>query len=409
MGKKIKSAHDAKKKRGEPAGNAPYGYRKSEDGKKLVLDGDAAETVKLIFDMRLEGNSTSQIARHLTRNSIPSPQQRRYELGEIGHDKFSGRIVWPATMVSKLLRNEVYTGSLFQGKYACNGKTKKLLPPDKWIVHENTHEAIVSKEQFNAVSQLMTEAAARYEHKNLSGHYENNYAGKIICSRCGKVATRSDNRLKPPVLYYYSCRHCCIELREENGLSKAPKLPLLKLDALVMATLRVYMDMLVQFDNLPEILSNADPLIQKRARIAKDRVSLGKIINGYEKTLSTAYTHHLEGLLDFREYQLVREKVENDKQNAEARLTSICAEQAKYDVKNVLENKWLIQYRAYRNNETPTKEMIQVLIGQIILTPMTNHVDIILNFSESFEELQNLIQESGVTVDAVQRVEAVFA
>jgi len=312
-------------------------------------------------------------------------------------------------MVSKLLRNEVYTGSLFQGKYDCRGKSKKLLPKDKWIVHENTHDAIISKEQFEAVSGLVKDSAERYEHHGRNPHDENRYAGKIMCSRCGKTAVRSDNRLKAPILYYYSCRYCCDDLREEHGLLKAPKLSLLKLDALVMATLRAYMDTLVQFDNLREILSNSDPLIQKRTQLAKDKANLIKTVSGFEKTLSTAYTHHLEGLLDFREYQLVREKIENDKQNAEARLTVINTEQSKYDVQKVLENKWLVQYRTYRDCETPTKEMIQALIGQITLTPITNDIDIILNFGDCFEELQNLMQESGVNVNAVQRIEATLA
>ena len=396
IGKKIKSA---KKQRAEPAGNAPYGYRKSADGKRLAVDREAAEIVKMIFALRLNGESVSGISRYMNQNLIPSPQQRRYQLGEISHEIFSERILWPPTLVSKILRNETYTGTLFQGKYECSGKNKKLLPRDKWVVHENAHEAIISKERFEAVSRLMNIESERYQHKNEREHIENRYAGIIMCSRCGKTAIRSDNRMKEPVLFYYSCRFCCEELKREGNLPKAPKLPLTKLDALIMAALRVYMDTLVQFERLPEILSKSDPLIQKRAKIAKDKAQLEKTVNDYEKTLSAAYTHHLEGLLDLREYQIIREKIENDKANAEARLALLCDEQAKYDIQNALGNKWLVQYKAYRDCEIPTKDMINALIERIILTPITNDVEIVLNFKDSFEELRQLMEEGGVTVD----------
>ena len=118
LGKKIKSAHDTKKCRGEPAGQAPYGYRIDKKTRRLEIVPEAAEIVKMIFNMRLRGDSISSISKHMNRMGIPSPQQRRYELGEISHEKFSGRVLWVETLVSKLLHNETYTGSLFQGKYS---------------------------------------------------------------------------------------------------------------------------------------------------------------------------------------------------------------------------------------------------------------------------------------------------
>jgi DNA invertase Pin-like site-specific DNA recombinase len=159
VGKKIKAVHDLKKDKGEPAGQAPFGYKIA--GRKLEIDAGAAKTVKMIFDMRLEGDSILGIARHLNRSKIPSPQQRRYQLGEISHENFSKRIVWSGTLISRMLCNETYTGALIQGKYDCSGKTAKLLPKDKWIVHENMHDAIISKEQFEEVSKLIQKSAAR--------------------------------------------------------------------------------------------------------------------------------------------------------------------------------------------------------------------------------------------------------
>ena len=105
------------------------------------------------------------------------------------------------------------------------------------------------------------------------------------------------------------------------------------------------------------------------------------------------------GLLDLREYRLVREKIERDKFEAEVRLAGISAEQSKYDINNALNNQWLVKYSEFRNCETPTKEMVQALISKIYLTPLTNELNIELNFEDCFEDLRQILQESGVAVN----------
>ena len=395
LGKKIKSAHAAKKKRGEPAGLPPYGYRHNGVEKRLDICPEEAEVVRQIFDMRQNGESIVGIARILNQQGIPTAQNRRYQLGEISHEDFSKRIAWTPGFVSRVLYNETYTGALVQGKHAWNGKRHALLPKDQWIVHENTHEAIISKEQFEAIALLLEVSAKRYEHKGERPHEENRYAGMIKCTRCGKTATRTDNRLKDPILYYYSCYSCVSELKHEQRLKRGAKLPLKKLDGIVMETLSQHMDTLVQFDELEEILKTSDPLKEKRASLAKERARLEKSIGKSEQNLSAAYTHHLGGLLNLKEYELVRLKIETEKTESEARLVHVKAEQSKYDVKNALENEWLLKYRAFRDCAAPTREMIKTLIHHITLEPISNEVHIVVNYSDSFEELKGILHESG--------------
>lgn len=398
LGKKIKSAHAAKKQRGEPAGLPPYGYRHAANGKRLEIVPEEAEVVRTIFDMRLKGESASGIARIVNQKGIPSPQNRRFQLGEIIHGNFSKRIVWTAGLVSRMLHNETYTGALIQGKYDCHGKKHPLLPKDQWIVHENTHEAIISKERFDAVSLLLDEATAKYQKTGVTVPQENRYGGKIFCSRCGKAAIRGTSGRTIKNYQYYCCRHCENDLKYETGVKTAPKMPIAKLDAIVMETMKKHMDALVQFDNLAEILSQSDPLKQKQAALKKESAKFEKTVNEAERNLSAAYTHHLEGVLDLREYELVRAKIERDKDDAAARLTKIKTEQTKYDAQNALGNQWLVKYRAFRDCETPTKEMIQTLIGRVYLTPMTNELEIELNYMDCFEDLRQLLQESGAAV-----------
>jgi DNA invertase Pin-like site-specific DNA recombinase len=324
LGKKIKSAHAAKKKRGEPAGLPPYGYRHGSDGKCLVICPDEAEIVRQIFNMRQGGESASGIARLLNQSDTLTPQNRRFQLGEIGHENFSKRIVWTASFVSRVLHNETYTGALIQGKYGWNGKRHALLPKEQWIAHENTHEAIVSKEQFEAVARLLEVSAEKYRKIGDIPHVENRYSGKVFCTRCGKAALRADGGHRDGTIrFYYCCRYCIDDLKFEQGIKRVATLSLDKLDAIVAETLRKHMDKLVQFEDLAEILAQSDPLKQKLTALRKEQARLEKTVRDSERNLSAAYKHHLEGLLDLREYELVREKIENGKNEAEAMLSRL--------------------------------------------------------------------------------------
>ncbi|MDR2357920.1 MAG: recombinase family protein [Oscillospiraceae bacterium] len=399
LGKKIKSVHDLKKQRGEPAGGKPYGYRRSADGKSLAIDEGAAEIVRLIFNLRQNGVSACGIVKQLNNSGVPSPQKRRYLLGEIKHEKFSGKMLWGPEVVCNILKNEVYTGCLTQGKYACEGKRHKLLPKEQWIRHEDSHPAIISKEQFAVVQTSVNAASDKYRKLGASIP-ENRYVGKVFCSRCGKTAARSDSGRCGKSLFYYVCRTCLDELKSGLGVKRLPSLPLVRLDAIVTETLRKQIDLLVEYDGLIDRALRSDTLKQKRVVLTHEKAKLEKIAAGTDITISAAYTHHLDGLLDFREYELVRDKAERDKADAGARLAYICEELLKRDIANVNTNTWRESFGAFRDFETPTKELIQTLVSRIILTPGTNEITIELNYMDSFAELRDLITESGVRVSA---------
>ena len=70
-----------------------------------------------------------------------------------------------------------------------------------------------------------------------------------------------------------------------------------------------------------------------------------------------------------------------------------------FDNGRILENPWLVKYREFRDCEAPTKEMIQALIARIVLTPITNEVEIVLNFAEDFAELDYIINGEVVAVN----------
>ncbi|HEO0192092.1 TPA: recombinase family protein [Streptococcus agalactiae] len=141
------------------------GFKAGEDG-AIVVDQDEAKTVRYIFQQALIGKSPYHIAKDLTEQVIPSP---------------SGKSHWNATTIKRMLRNEKYKGdALLQKTYTTDFLTKKKninrgeLP--QYYV-ENNHEAIVDRETFDAVQQVL-ENKGRKSSTTI-------FSSKLVCGDCG--------------------------------------------------------------------------------------------------------------------------------------------------------------------------------------------------------------------------------
>lgn len=208
MSLKIRSQLELKRKKGKYVGSFPlYGYEKdNKDRNRLVIDETAAKVVELIFNMKLDGYSTLRIIDKLTEMEIPTPLEYKRICGYNYNSGFRCGMApkWSATTVNRILRNEMYTGMMIQGRRRkINYKVKKIIDMDEqdWVKVENTHEAIVPKELFATVQKLL-EADTR-----VSPDEENVYllSGLIKCGSCGQNMIRRMSSKNGKKYYYYFC------------------------------------------------------------------------------------------------------------------------------------------------------------------------------------------------------------
>lgn len=241
---KIRSVKHVKMRRGEYQGTmAFYGYQRSGTARgKLEIDEPAAEVVRRIFRMAAEGISPTNIAVELNRNGIPSPlMYRRENHTDGGHSwRVAGDMTcWTRENVRRTLSDERYTGRLVSHKRAkddVSAKISKLLPREAWIIAEDAHEAIISKELFEQAQTVMghgcrakapgkaPEKATEKPSEKPSGKSPEKPSGKptekscrrfkglLKCAHCGRALTRCSS--KTP--YYY-----CITRRALPGSSCA--------------------------------------------------------------------------------------------------------------------------------------------------------------------------------------------
>ena len=189
---KTRSSLETKRKNGDFVGAFPvYGYRKSEDNHNLlVVDEYAAQVVRSIFRMRLEGFSPYAIANELNRLGTLSPLAYKKYYG-LPHAKkgYTDRkdCRWSANTVTRILQDETYTGTLVQGrKGSQHFKLKEMesRPSSEWIRVENAHEAIIDRNDFDLVQRIRnldTRTSPQKDKVYL-------FSGILVCGCCGSSA-----------------------------------------------------------------------------------------------------------------------------------------------------------------------------------------------------------------------------
>lgn len=154
LSEKVKSAKRVQMARGENiVANAIYGYRKNDSG-KWEPDGEAAEVVRRIYAMGLDGLSPTNIRDRLFDERLPTP--REYKTMK-RRDGIAPSCMWTARMVTHILSNEQYTGMYISGKQvskAVGSHSKIHTDKATWIQIPDRHPAIISKQDFDKAQNI---------------------------------------------------------------------------------------------------------------------------------------------------------------------------------------------------------------------------------------------------------------
>ena len=180
----------------------PYGYRQSPESKNvLVPDVEAAAVVRRMFSLALSGMSCRQIAALLNEEGVPPPAVYA-GLNPARTGPYSGQ--WATERVNATLKNEVYIGNMVQGrmrKVSYKVDECRRMPPEQWVIVEDTHEPLVSREVFDKV-QMLIESRQRTRSRT----YEFLLKGLIFCHECGYPLGVINRKSGGRELLYFVCR-----------------------------------------------------------------------------------------------------------------------------------------------------------------------------------------------------------
>lgn len=188
LSKKVTAARKQLASQGKyVAGQTLYGYCKQKKNKhKLELDPETAPIVREIFDMRLAGMGLTDIARNLNDRGIKCASAHKHEKGEaVNHTEGFENMCWTGGTVLSTLSNEIYTGAVVAHKTTSDKVTGKMKarPKDEWIIVEDMHEAIVTKEEFQKVQDMIQPQRKPTEKRMM--RYRCGNCGRSLCRRNG--------------------------------------------------------------------------------------------------------------------------------------------------------------------------------------------------------------------------------
>ena len=188
----------------------PFGYFKDKNTNQVEIVPEAAETIHLIFSSYLSGMGLKAIARMLNEEKRKTPAQMQLELlGKRMPEKLEQikkKYLWEGTMVSRILQEEAYTGTLICHKSERNkiNKTFRFTEVDEQFRHENFLPVIINKELWEQAQKLL-ELRKQSNVRAGEGNTIHRYSGLIVCGDCGRAFTAKTIRNKDSKRTEYWC------------------------------------------------------------------------------------------------------------------------------------------------------------------------------------------------------------
>ena len=195
LAKKIRSSYRTSWANGEfPSGQMAYGYEKDKDNPhQLIPDPVAAPVVKKIFQYFIDGMTYAEIARKLNADGYLCP--KAYKLDKAGKaNEKSATWTWSGGTVHKILENQYYAGDSVHNQFTNDSwaaQRQKMNQKEEWIIIKNTHEALVSRKDFDEVQEKIGHIVKRVNEARKSNGNNvrdfNFFKQKIVCADCGKT------------------------------------------------------------------------------------------------------------------------------------------------------------------------------------------------------------------------------
>ena len=374
---KIKSAYRARFQQGKFMGTtAPYGYVKDPaDHNHLLIDDKVAHVVREIFDLALAGNGIAKIRKHINKQHILRPAAYAVTQGAIGYERHfedneENRYIWSENSVRGILRSPIYAGNLAGYKrIAANMKSKKRPSklPEEWEVIPDTHEGIVTQEEFDTVQQLMT---SRRREQNAGG-FENIFSGVIKCADCGYAmrAASANRRKRPDIIdcVQYTCNNYG---RYGNVMCTAHSIEARDLFNAVLADINRFADMAVNDEKavraIEKRLTETD---QSRARaLEKEQRKLNKRLAELDRLFSSLYEDKVMERITERNFEMMSGKYQKEQLEIEARLKEVTETLSDSYEKTQGVRDFLSLIRNYQGLKELDATIINALIDKILVS-----------------------------------------
>lgn len=283
---KVRSAMKVRMEKGKFISHPPYGYMKSpEDKHRLIPDPETAPIVQEIFRMVLDGRTTSQVAARLNGQGVLTPlQYKRHKLKAACQNR---ELLWTHMMVGNILRNYKYTGAMVnhtRESRHLRDKNQRRTSPEEWIIVENAHEPLVSKEWFE-------EAGAMLRHPQKSRRQPSGRTDAVFyCGRCGRKLRRTSGA--------NACFVCDTAAYQENAACRGLRWGKRDLEKVLIPVYRVQLDLLGE--KAAELKRGNSA--QRASACAQRMAQIERRLDGIDRKKMQLFESYHDGTLELTAY-----------------------------------------------------------------------------------------------------------
>lgn len=384
---KTRSTFETKRKNGEYVGAfVPYGYmRDAGDKHKLVVDETAAQNVRDIFKMFMEGISPYRIAAILNERSIPTPMEYKIADGSKFKTGFRKNLKtqWTSVAIKRILTNEVYIGNLVQGKKGTvnyKDKNVKLRSEDEWIRVENTHVPIISQSNFELVQKFLR-FDTRISPKKDSLYL---FSGILFCGDCKQNMVRRTVERNGKKYFYYRCStHKREKIKcTQHNISET------KLTDAVIRVLNSHIEQIIEMKEIISFINTLPAETQKYKKINDEIERLLQEIHSEEAKKDGLYDDLYDGLIKDDDFRRLYDSYSNRIQNCE-----LAIEKCKNEITMLSDNSrfdWMEEFKNHRNITKLDREIVITLIDKIFVYE-DGRIEIKYNYGDEYAAMLDYI------------------
>lgn len=397
ISKKIKSSLKSKGMSGKHISRCIYGYKSGKDNQDWVIDEPAAEVVRMIYQLFIDGMGVTAIALHLQRQGILTPVEYAQSNGRYQTWDTFGHHAWCSSTVSKILKHREYIGDTVNFRsYKPSYKSKRQIKNDesKFVIFENTHPPIIDREQFDIVQQLLVSRKKVYPNRT-----PDPLRGLMICADCG---ARLYLQRQPKRQYAnLDCYYCGTYKRVKEACTNH-RLLVSDINKILSDELRFITDMAEKnTDRLAKLIKdNSERNTQyNSSSLIKEKEKCEKRIVQIDKMVKKLFEQYVNNSLSEERFTSLSADYDKEQSELKVRLTELNNKLLEAADNDQSIDRFIAVAKRYADFETLTPEIITAFVQKIIVhetciddnNDKTQKVDIIFNYIGEFDYNNNLM------------------
>ena len=364
--KKIRSVLKAKGNSGKHLSVIPpFGYKKDpNDKEKWIIDEDAAQIVRKIYRLYLDGNTMGGIARMLTAEGIETPKLYAENRGIKHYKAATYPEIWSRISVEYILSNYEYTGSTVNFKTkrkSFKNKKQWIQSKEDWAVFEGTQEAIIDKETFETVQKMRgtKRAYTKFNEVNI-------FSGLLYCADCGgrmTIRRRKEDRRKDAFI-------CSTYRKKKKNLCTEHAIKVSALDQIVLQDVRKVCAYIKQYEQefveefrKCSVKESARLQLMGKSELKKAENRLSEI----ERIIVKLYEEKVCGRMPEERFELLAKNYETEQADLKQKTEALKASLAAKEERDGSLEKFVSLVRSYTEVQNLTPEILNSFIDRIYM------------------------------------------